>query len=476
MKRIVKTKPFILTIFGASGDLAQIKIFPVLYELLLLKKFPERFYIVGFARTEMTRKQFQTAVAKSIQTHSKRKIDSAAVKKLVRHVYYFQGTYKSLADFERYGAFLSDIAGERKNMPHLAYMAVPPVVFKDIIRNLGMTRKSERQDIRLIVEKPFGEDRVSAERLFHFASQYFDEDQFYLLDHYLGKSAVRSILHLRHENRILSNILRGREIANIQITAFEDYGVRERAGYFDQSGMIKDMIQSHLLQLLAFVTMSIPIKISAETLQQEKYGVLSAIDCPCDEENLILGQYKGYKKEPGILARSRTETFAAIRFFINRESWYHVPVYIRTGKKMHEKHTYIVVEFKKFPFQSEDEEPNRLIIELFPNEQVIITLVNKQEDIAEYQQIMTSDSIACDIEGCLLEHSVLLLDVLRGDKIHFLSFAEIIAAWNVVDQLSVIAHEGARLETYTDGSKGPKAQHRLTDIDGFTWYDTHAPR
>ena len=474
VKTNIKTKPFILTIFGASGDLAKIKIFPVLYELMILHKLPERFFIVGFARTKMTRKQFQTLVTKSIKAHSKRKIDTSVIKKLMENVYYFDGQYKALPDFEKYRGFISKITKSSKGMPHVAYMAVPPTLFKDIIRNIGLTRKSKKEDIRLILEKPFGEDKASAEDLFHFVSQYFNEDHFYLLDHYLGKSAVRSILHLRHENFILSNILHGQGISNIQITAFEDYGVKDRAGYFDQVGTIKDMIQSHLLQLLAFVTMSIPVTMGGENLQKEKYCILSSIECPCDEDSLVLGQYNGYRKEKDVAKQSKTETFAAMRLFMNRQEWYGVPVYIRTGKKLNEKHTYIVIEFKKFPFQSEHETPNRLIIELYPNEQVIITLVNKQEDVEKYQQVMTSDSIACDIEGCLLEHSVLLLDVLRGDKVHFLSFAEIIAAWNVVDQLKKIENkEKIKLEKYLGGSDGPKAQHRLVDQDGFEWYDVH---
>lgn len=470
-----QTQPFTLTIFGASGDLAATKIFPVLYELAALKKFPQSFFIVGFARTKMDRKTFQRHVEKSIKAGTKRKIRPAVMTWLLSRTYYISGQYRQADDFEAYRAFLKKITrGRITQMAHLAYLSIPPALFKSVIRNLALSRKDKREDIRLILEKPFGESAASAKNLFHFVSQYFSEDQFYLLDHYLGKSAVRSILHLRHENRLLSNILRGTEVANIQISAFEDYGVKQRGGYFDQVGMVKDMIQSHLLQLLAFVTMSIPVRMDADNLQQEKHSVLAAIDCPCDRQNVVLGQYRGYKKESGIPRGSRTETFAALRLFINREEWYHTPIYIRTGKQLHEKHTYVVVEFKKFPFQNKDETPNRLIIELHPGEKVTITLVNKQEDIARYQQVMTSDSIACDIEGCLLEHSVLLLDVLRGDKIHFLSFAEIIAAWGVVDRISKLTKgQKVRVLPYDSGSAGPKQQHRLPEMDGFDWFDVH---
>lgn len=269
-------------------------------------------------------------------------------------------------------------------------------------------------------------------------------------------------------------MLRGREIANIQITAFEHVGVEQRVGYFDGVGTVRDMVQSHLLQLLALLTMSIPVDMSARKLQKERLSVLSAIDCPCDPNNVVLGQYAGYKKLADVPRNSQTETFAALRLFIDREDWYQVPVYVRTGKRLHERHTYVVVEFKKFPFQKDHEEPNRLIIELQPKEKISLTLVNRQEDIAEYQEVTTSDSIACAKDGCLPEHAVLLFDVLRGKKVHFLSFEEILAAWEVVDKITEhIQKQRIPLRSYRPGTKGPAHQDRLTRKDGFLWYDVH---
>ncbi len=467
------TKPFILTIFGASGDLAKLKIFPALYELMEQKNFPTKFFIVGYARTTMTRKEFhavvQSAIIKKFGKQTKKKTIAA----LLKHVHYFPGQYNELADFEKYYTFLS-VQKKRTSMAHLAYFSVPPVVFKDIIRNLALSRHSKKEDIRLIIEKPFGTSCKSATELFHFVSQYFSEDQFYLLDHYLGKNAVRSIMNLRHNNRILSHMMQGREISNIQITKFESFGVKERAGYFDAVGIIKDMVQSHLLQLLALVTMDIPITKRTKSLQRERLSVISALDCSTTHSNIVIGQYKGYKKEKGIGSRSRTETFAAVRMFINREDWYDVPIYIRTGKKVNESHTYIVVELQKFAFQADHEEPNRLIFEISPDEKVNLTLLNKQEDVDTYQELTTSDSIACTADGCLPEYATLLLDVLQEKHMHFVSFPEVIAAWRVLDQIdAVIKKQKIRLEQYEQGSSGPKSHHRLTGMDGFEWYDIH---
>jgi len=479
MKKIIsankKTDPFILTIFGASGDLAQIKLFPALYELAAQKRLPSEFYVCGFSRTKMSQKEFRATFKKAVKDHSKIKVDGKILDALAKHVHYYAGQYKDIDAFRDYHNYIHEMTGKKpKDLPHLAYLSVPPSVFRDVAKNIAETRESKNEDIRIILEKPFGDDEYSAEELFHFVSKYFKEDQFYLLDHYLGKHSVRSILNLRHDNKILSQMMRGTEVANIQITAVEDYGVKERAGYFDQVGIVKDMVQSHLLQILAMVTMQIPVDMDGENLQRAKHGILSAIECPCDVKNLVLGQYKSYRSESEVDKKSKTPTFAAMRLFINREDWYDVPIYIRTGKKLHEKHTYVVVELKKFPFQKKEDEPNRVIIELQPKERINLTLINRQEDVQRTQDITTTQSIACDVDGCMPEHALLLLDVLRKEKMHFLSFPEIIAAWEVVDQVSeLMQREKVKVGKYADGSEGPKDQNKLTALDGFRWYDVH---
>ncbi len=466
-------KPIIFSIFGASGDLAKLKIFPSIYELAYLGRLPKNFYIVGYARTKKTREKFQKEFAVSIKENSKRKIDKKILDTLFKKIHYFSGQYDQLADFDKYIEYIQKIS-RTKRFTNIAYFSVPPILFQDIIRNLSLSRFSANDDIRLIIEKPFGDDKESAEKLFHFVSQFFTEDQFYLLDHYLGKSSVRSVLYLRQANRILSHMMRGSEIANIQITKFEDFGVEKRLGYFEQVGLVRDMIQSHMLQLLALVTMSIPVKDNAGSLQRERSSILSAIDCPCNADNIVLGQYNGYKKQKEVKRNSKTETFAALRLFIDQQNWHDVPVYMRVGKKMNENHTYIVVELKKFPFQSRKEHPNRLIFELMPNEKLNITLMNKHEDISEYQEITTTESIACSIDGCLTEHAVLLLDVIKKEKKHFLSFAEVLASWGVVDKITKhIKRRKIKLEKYPTGSKGPKSQNKLVEKDGFAWYDIH---
>ncbi|MSU75456.1 MAG: hypothetical protein EXS55_03005 [Candidatus Magasanikbacteria bacterium] len=477
MSPLTVKHPFILTIFGASGDLAKLKIFPNLYRLAEFKRLPADYFIVGFARTQKTRAQFQTEFSESIKQAFGDEVSPEVLGELASHVYYFSGQYSEGESFKAYRNFLDTTFGKKK-LPHLAYFSVPSTVYKDIIGNLALVKKPG-EDLRLILEKPFGTSKQTAEELFHFASQHFAEEQFYLLDHYLGKMSVRSMLRLRESNRILSHMMRGYEIANIQITALESFGVKERASYFDQVGTIKDFIQSHMLQMLALLTMSIPIEQEAKSLQRERHAMLSSIVCVPGEKNVSIGQYESYHKEKDVPSTSITETFAAVRLFIDRLDWHRVPMYLRTGKMLstgsttNKKHTYAVVELKKFPFQKPAESPNRLVIELYPTEKLTITLVNKLGEIGSFQELSLSETIGCSLEeGCLPEYATLFLDILRGEKKYFLSFPEIISQWNVADQIvRSIQTKKIKLEKYADGSEGPKSQHALTAMDGFKWYD-----
>lgn len=488
-------KPFVLIIFGASGDLAKLKLFPALYSLAEQNRLPEEFHIVGYARTKNTgaefREEFKESIRQAVKLQNKKNgapkkatdekdeafknpptgINEKLLNDLAKHVSYFSGQYNDLKDFKKLREYLKSLTG-KKQMSTMAYFSVPPMIFKDIIQNLGETKTHENEDLRLIIEKPFGQDTASARDLFHFVARYFEEEKIYLLDHYLGKTAVQSLLHLRHSNRLLNLMMKGPEISNIQITAFEKVGVTSRAGYFDQVGTIKDMVQSHLLQILALITMSIPITENAQSLHREKYSILSALKFIESKNNIVLGQYAGYKQEKDIPKNSQTETFAAMRLFIDRESWYNKPIYVRTGKKLHTKHTYVVVELKKFAFQPKDEEPNRLIFELQPDEKISIRLVNKQGQISRCQEISTCDSLACSGDDCLPEHGMLLLDVIRQRRLHFLSFEEIIATWQIIDNiLAFIEKAKLKPEKYQDFSTGPEAQNELTAIDNFKWFD-----
>lgn len=467
------TQPFLFTLFGASGDLAKLKIFPAFYQLAAQKRLPDNYIIVGFARTPKERDTFQKEFADAIRKKEGTYLNEQILSNLVKHVYYFAGQYQDAKSFDEYKKFLTDIT-HGKIYTHLAYFSVPPAVYADIAKHLAGIQKNKKEDIRLIIEKPFGDSLPSAEALYHHVLQYFPEKQIYLLDHYLGKFSFQSIFEMRRINRLLNLMIRGSEVANIQITAFEDIGIGERVGYFENTGIIKDMIQSHLLQTLAILTMSIPATMEAESMQRERHGVLSAVQAPASADDIVLGQYRGYKNEKGISKNSKTETFVALRLFIDREDWQDIPIYLRTGKRTHEKHTFVTIELKKFDWQGIKQTPNRVIVEIQPFPRFHIKLLNKLGESGNYQEVATSDAINCDVEGCLPDHASLILDAIRGNKVNFLSFQEILATWGVTDAvIAMIEKHSVRLHPYADGSRGPNVQDKLTKKDGFDWYDLH---
>ncbi len=466
------SQPFVFTIFGASGDLAKLKIFPALFALAEQKRFLKDFWIIGYARTkksqEAFREEFSTAV-KASYARAWGDYQTEILDELLTHVFYFSGQYDNPEDFEAYRDFCQ-AQTKCEQITQIAHFSVPPSLFEIIVKNIAHIRKNEKDDIRLVLEKPFGDDEASAQKMFHTVTSYFSEDQVYLLDHYLGKKAVRSLILLRNMNRILNLMLKGREVDNIQISALETLGVGHRSGYFDGVGTVKDMIQSHLLQLLGLVTMSIPIEKTAQSVQKEKAGILSSLHFVPKKENIVLGQYKGYQNESPKTKGSQTPTFGALKLWINRESWYGVPIYLRTGKKLHQKSTYIVIELKKFAFQKPEQEPNRVIIELSPSEKLHIRLLDEDGITSRLGEIGVSESIACQGDYCLPEHGLLLLDVLRKEKMFFLSFQEILACWNVIDEVTdFIKKEKLKPTLYAPDTCGPSAQEKLI-APKKSWY------
>jgi len=469
----IKT-PFNFIIFGASGDLAKLKLFPSLYELALQKRFPKQYRIMGYGRSALKDEAFRKIVLTSIKDKFGKQMDKKRVDEFVKHFFYQQGQYDNLDDYQHLAKALLDQHGG-KAVKNIAYLAVPPSIFKPIIERMAGIRTLLGGDLQLILEKPFGSNEETATDLFHFVSRFFGEDDIFLLDHYLGKVSVQSVLPLRYANTILDILLKGENIANIQITALESVGVDKRISYFESVGIVKDMIQSHLLQVLSLFVMAMPIKQDSKSIRREKINILSALRYEDDACGMVLGQYKTYQKEKGVKKGSTTPTFAAIRFFIDLLDWYQVSIYIRTGKKLNHKHTYVVVEFKKPAFQQKGKkfDSNKLIIELYPEEKIQMRMLNEEgKDVSSYRQISVSESLACVGDECLPEHGRLILNAFMGDHTNFLSFEEIIACWKFIDNLMECAEKrNLKPAEYANGSGGPNAQHELTGRDNFKWYD-----
>lgn len=465
----IKT-PFTFIVFGASGDLAKLKIFPALYTLFEQKKLPSKFSIIGFARTKKSQENFRQEFSQSIQEAFREKEDPSITQKLLQHVYYYTGQYDQLQSYTGLNNFLKKHTSSSRL--RLAYFSVPPNIFSPIIDLLHQTKDQTKDQLRLILEKPFGDDEKTASQLFHFMASRFDEEQIFLLDHYLGKTGVQSLLTMRHANPILNHILRPDSIANIQITAWENFGIKGRVGYFENIGIIKDMIQSHLLQVLAMISMPIPITNTPISIHRERLGLLSSLYFE-GASNLTIGQYQGYRSKPGVDPKSTTETYAALKLQIDKEYWHNIPIYLRTGKKVHKKATYIVIEIKPYSFQKNNEATNRFVIEIQPTEKLSIHLVNHPpSQTSTYQEIIAQESIACHGQNCLPEHATLLMDIFNNNRRHFLTFPEIITSWRLIDSILATNHNlKKQIEIYPDHSTGPLNQHQLTKQDNFNWYD-----
>ncbi len=472
LEKVNKSFNFIL--FGASGDLAYIKLFPSIYELVLQNRFNKSYSIVGFGRSDLTDLEFRKRIQKSLKEHVDKKIyDQKRVNEMLDRVFYHQGQYDKAGSYQLLAQKLLELQNGKK-VYNLAFLAVPPSVFEPIIEGLNPIRKS-LGELQVMMEKPFGNDRESAGELFKSITNRFKKEDLFLIDHYLGKAPIQSLLPLRYNNTILNLLLKGSAIANIQISALETVGVDERVGYFEKVGIVKDMIKSHLLQILALLTMSMPLHPDERSIRREKGNILSALKYSGSDCGAVLGQYATYRKQKDVAPDSDTPTFAAFKCTIDMTKWYKVPIYIRTGKKLTHKHTYIVIEFEKPPFKEGDDslDANRMIIELYPQEQIQIRLVNDVGKVApKSRELISHESLACMGEGCLPAYGRLILDAFLGHHNSFLSIDEIYASWHFVDELmTCFKKRKLPLVHYKDDSEGPKEQYELTKADGFEWYD-----
>jgi|GEM_PF-3384687 len=445
-----------IIIFGATGDLASLKLFPATYELFKHQQLPDNFQIIGYGRSSVSEKDFRKTFTESVSKKFGK--DPKFLEELLEHVYYFQGQYDQVEDFEKLNKYCQSFA---RQSHQIAYFSVPPSVFENIVGNLAVTLKKSAESLKIVVEKPFGVNEQTAEHLFKLISANFEEKDVFLLDHFLGKRPIQSILKLRLENNAINMMIKGSEIARIKIEASEKNDAGKRVGYYDQVGAIKDMVQSHLLQILALITMEIPADLSLESLQREKQNILSAIGFSKKKKDIVIGQYEGYLLADGVPEKSHTETFVEMNLYIDRREWFDVPIVIKTGKKLAHDITRAVIEFKKMPSQDAQVEANQLVFEMKPGESLSLKLVQRAtlknpDGAVQYETVELEHGLGCKVDFCLGDYASLLNDVLRGEKTYFLSYPEIVAAWKVIDSVEqTISKEKIKPIIYEGGSDGP---------------------
>jgi glucose-6-phosphate 1-dehydrogenase len=503
-----RADPCTMVIFGALGDLSRRKLLPAIYQLMKEHLVDDKFAVLGVGRDDTTgdddfRKHMRQALAESDEVHG---VDAELWQDLCRRLFFVSADLTQPDGYGAIGKRLAEIESgrPRDECNRLFYLAVPPSIFEPIVRNLsqsGLAPRSrtadERPWTRIVIEKPFGRSLESAQQLNHLVLGLFAEHQTYRIDHYLGKETVQNVLVLRFANSIFEPIWNRQWIQHVQITAAETVGVEERGKYYEEAGVVRDMFQNHLLQLLSLTAMEPPAQMSANSVRDEKVKVLKSVRWLTPETipgNTVRAQYtagksggkpaRGYLEEDDVPSDSFVPTFAAVRLFIDNWRWNGVPFYLRSGKRLKNRVSEIAVQFRSPPHlmfgqTSEQMRPNTLVMRVQPNEGVSLNFEVKVPGAAV--ALTSNIEIApVDMQFSYAEafgevaapaYETLLLDVMIGEATLFTRSDEVEAAWRVVDPLIQHweTHKPKRMPTYAAGSWGPREADELIEQDGVEW-------
>ena len=475
-----------LIIFGATGDLSARKLFPALFQLDAAGLLPDDLRIIAVGRQEQTTEAFHNELLARMSSAKRQSISDTAWQQFAQRL-----TYMS-ADFSAPSAFSGLQAELSESRTSLFYLATPPSLFATICEQLSADG-CLAGSCRIVLEKPIGESLDTSREVNEILAQFFDEQDIYRIDHYLGKETVQNLLVLRFANRFINSQWDQSCIDHIQITVAEKVGIEGRWAYYDGVGQLRDMVQNHLMQLLCLVAMEPPNSLEAENIRDEKVKIVKAlrpIDALSVKDHVVRGQYSqgvidgesvpGYFDEEGCEAQgSDTETFVAIKAHVDNWRWSGVPFYLRTGKRMPDKVTEIIIQYKALPHhifgEGESAEPNRLIIRLQPNEGIEMTMVSKRQSLRDKLSLQTH-TLNFDfredgeIDRIPDAYERLFLDAINGDPSLFVGRDEIEESWRWCDQLiSACEQCGVKVNAYQAGSWGPSKSELLIDRDGRNW-------
>ncbi|WP_339832573.1 glucose-6-phosphate dehydrogenase [Paenibacillus sp. FSL R7-0272] len=495
MQNEVQTPGAVFFIFGATGDLARRKLFPAIYSLYREGKLADDFAVIGIARRPRSQEQFRDDLLESIQEFCRyRAGDSQEWNAFAEHFEYKSLDINNVDGFRELREQTEQLESKFKTTGNrLFYLALAPELFGSVsysLRDGGMLEGSGWN--RLVIEKPFGYDLPSAEKLNEQIREVFKEEEIYRIDHYLGKEMVQNIEVIRFGNAFFEPLWNNKHIANVQITLGETVGVEERGGYYDHSGALRDMGQNHMLQMLTMIAMEPPSRLFPEDIRDEKVKVLRSLrEFTSDEDvrnNVVRAQYSegesrgkplpGYRQEDKVDPESNTETYFAARVFVDNFRWAGVPFYIRTGKRLPVKTTEIVVEFKSMPNnvylgKKYKLEPNLLVIRVNPMEGIYIKInAKKPGSDSEIQPLAMDFCQSCMIGINSPEaYERLLHDAAEGDSTYFTRWDEVATAWSFVDRIAAAwGRNQGELHTYPAGTWGPEETAKLLEQDGFHWW------
>ena len=480
-------EPCALTIFGASGDLMQRKLFPALYSLAFRNLLPDEFGVVGVARTAMGDDEFREKMRQAVVDSARDEFREDVWNRLAEGLRYVRADLADSEDDAGIAEALNDLDSNRGTAGNrLYYLAVPPTAIEPIVVQLGRLRATGGWT-RLVVEKPFGHDLESARHLNEVIRSYFDETEIFRIDHYLGKETVQNMLVLRFANGIFEPIWNRQFVDHVQITVAESLGIEGRAAFYEEAGAIRDIVQNHMLQLVALTAMEPPIDFSAESVRNEKVKVLKAMHTP-GPKHVVRGEYGpgyiegeevvGYREEEGVASDSMTETYVAAKLFVDNWRWADTPFYIRTGKRLPRRETTIAIQFKRAPhppFEIDAEEglrPNVLLVHVQPDEGVSLAIGAKAPG-----QGMTIRTVHMDFlyggafrTGLPEAYERLILDCMLGDATLFTRADEVEEQWALVDAMvAPWKRDRPSFPNYAAGTWGPAAADELIHRDGRSW-------
>jgi glucose-6-phosphate 1-dehydrogenase len=463
--------PQTVVIFGASGDLTRRKLLPAFYHLFVGGLLPARFAIVGYARTEMTDAEFVDRAADAVRTLGRVEPSGEEWDEFAKLLSYVPGDFVSELAMEHLREHLEEVDRTRGTQGgRFYYCATPPAAYTQIVARLG--ESSMQADARIVMEKPFGRDLESARALNAQLHQVFDERQIFRIDHYLGKETVQNILAFRFANGMFEPIWNRRYIDNVQITVAEEIGVEGRGAFYEETGALRDMVQTHLLQMLTFVAMEPPVTFEPDRLRDEKVKVLRAATA-CSGSDVVLGQYEGYRNEPDVAPDSKTETFAALRLDIDNWRWAGVPFFLRTGKKMARRMTEISLSFRDVPYNvfkgTEAGLPGRdhLTIRVQPDEGITMDLNVKQPGPGlELGRAAFDFDYGQTFQTELLDaYALLILEAMEGDHTLFMREDNVERAWEI---MMPVIEDPPQPHPYRPGTWGPEEADAL--IVPRHWY------
>ncbi|HET7302420.1 MAG TPA: glucose-6-phosphate dehydrogenase [Candidatus Saccharimonadales bacterium] len=472
LREVAEAGPATLTIFGITGDLSRRMILPALYHLVRQNLLPDSYKIVGISRRKGEVNTLLDAIKKSLKARGEQ-CDAKALRKLGDAMELLALDNTEPDSYEALRKRLDAIEDESKVcMNRLFYLAVPPELFPTIVSHLGTNGLAEScqhgtGQSRLLIEKPFGSDLASAKHLINMLQRHFAEEQLYRIDHFLAKETVQNLLTFRLRNPIFQTIWNASAINRIVVSATETLDIEGRVAFYEQTGALRDMIQSHVLQVLSVVMMELPGMPSAKQIHEEKAALLESLR-PATASGVVRGQYEGYRHEVKN-PHSQTETFVALELEAANNRWRGVPIFMRSGKALHEKLTEVSLHFKA---QATGNDDNILVFSLAPNEGITLRLLAKKPGFADAMQDVNMSfcynrDFADERQPSAYER--VLLDVFRGDQTLFASSREVLASWRVIDDLLKTWHRTAPLHMYRKGSDGPEAAHELISKHGGVW-------